>query len=164
VEREFEGGIRETEPTVVAFIAMKGPFSQVRTAFARLYGWIEQAGYTPSGPPIGVYYNGPGEVPEDELRWELRSPVSGDAESVEESGPDDSGPGIKRLASSLIAYTLHRGSFERLGEVYAALSEWVDKQGYEVVGPVEEVYYTDPNQVPPDELVTEVRFPVARSS
>jgi effector-binding domain-containing protein len=29
---------------------------------------------------------------------------------------------------------------------------------------VEEVYYTDPNQVPPEDLVTEVRFPVVRRS
>jgi effector-binding domain-containing protein len=150
------------EPMVVAFIAVKGPFSQVRPAFVRLYGWIEQSGYTPSGPPSGVYFNAPGEVPEEELRWELRSPVSGDVEGIQESGPDDPGPGIKRLASSRVAYTLHRGPFERLGEVYAALDEWVAQQGYEVAGAVEEVYYTDPNQVPPDELVTEVRFPVGR--
>jgi effector-binding domain-containing protein len=162
MDRAFEAGIRDAEPTVVAFVAMRGPFSQVRTAFVRLYGWIEQAGYTPSGPPIGVYYNGPGEVPEEELRWELRSPVTGAVDAVEESGPDDPGPGIKKLSSSLVACTLHRGPFEGLGRVYAALSEWVDRQGYEVVGPVEEVYYTDPNQVRPEELVTEVRFPVGR--
>jgi len=40
---------------------------------------------------------------------------------------------------------------------------WVDN-GYEIVGPYEEVYLSDPGKTMPEELLTEVRFPVKKRS
>ena len=42
------------------------------------------------------------------------------------------------------------------------IAEYAAKNGYDVVGPVTEVYLNDPNQVSPEELLTEVRFPVIK--
>ena len=47
--------VRDTGPCTVAFIAMKGPYTQIGEAFGKLYGWIGEKGYIPAGPPSGVY-------------------------------------------------------------------------------------------------------------
>jgi len=39
----------------VAFINVKGDFSQIPMTFQKLYGWIVQKGYKPIGPSIAVY-------------------------------------------------------------------------------------------------------------
>jgi len=35
--------------------------------------------------------------------------------------------------------------------------------GYEIVGPATEVYLSNPAETPPEELLTEVRFPVRKN-
>jgi AraC family transcriptional regulator len=151
--------IKETEPTAVAFLAKKGPYTQIGAAFGQLYGWIGHKGCTPSGPPMGVYFNAPGQVPEDQLLWELRSPIAG---KVTPSGPDKDGRGVKQLAAVRVATTMHRGSFETVAKTYEALVAWIMQNGYDITGPCEEVYLKDPSQTPPEELLTEVRFPVRK--
>ena len=151
--------IKETELMTVAFLNKKGPYTQMSAAFGQLYGWIAQKGYTPSGPPMGVYFNAPGQVPENQLIWELRSPIAG---KVVPSGPDKDGLGVKQLAPAMVAATMHKGPFDTVGRTYEALAGWIMQNGYEIVGPSEEVYFKDPSQTPPEELLTEVRFPVRK--
>jgi AraC family transcriptional regulator len=120
---------------------------------------IGQKGYTPSGPPIGSYFNAPGQVPEDQLLWELRSPIAG---KVASGGPDKDGLGVKQLATVKVAATMHKGSFDTVAKTYEALVGWIMQNGYDITGPCEEVYLKDPSQTPPEELLTEVRFPVRK--
>lgn len=148
--------IKDTEPMTVAFLAKKGPYTQIGAAFGQLYGWIGQKGYIPSGPPMGVYFNAPAQVPEDQL---LRSPIAG---KVAPSGPDKDGLGVKQVATIKVAATTHKGSFDTVAMTYEALVGWVMQNGYDIAGPCEEVYLKDPSQTPPDELLTEVRFPVRK--
>jgi DNA gyrase inhibitor GyrI len=44
----------------VAFASMKGHYSQIGETFGKIYGWIGEKGFVPSGAPIGVYFNAPG--------------------------------------------------------------------------------------------------------
>ena len=151
--------IKETEPLTVAFLSMKGPYTQISEAFGKLYSWMGQKGLMPAGPPLGLYFNVPGQVPDEELLWELRSPIAGD---VAISGPDEQGRGVKRLEAIQVAATMHQGPFEEVGRTYGALAGWIMENGYEINAPTEEVYLSDPNETPPEQLVTEVRFPVRK--
>ena len=151
--------IKETEPITVAFLSMKGPYTQISEAFGKLYSWMGEKGLMPAGPPLGLYFNVPGQVPDEELLWELRSPIAGD---VATSGPDEQGRGVKRLEAIQVAATMHQGPFEEVGRTYGALAGWIMENGYEILGPTEEVYLSDPNETPPEQLVTEVRFPVRK--
>jgi AraC family transcriptional regulator len=155
----IEARLKKTRPMTVAFIAVKGHFDQIPTAFGRLYGWIGEKGYKPRGPAIAVYYDIPGQVPDDELRWELRSQISGD---IAESGPDAEGLGVKSLGATRVATAMHRGPYEKLEETYQTLTLWVEKNGYEMSGPPEEAYFNDPTKSPSTEPLTEIRFPVRR--
>ena len=153
----IEATVKETKPLTVAFIMMKGHYGQIPAAFGRLYGWIGEKGYKPCGPAIAVYHTMPGQVPDDESLWELRSQLSGD---VLESGPDGEGLGVKRLGAAHVASAMHKGPYEGLEETYQALTLWVEENGYEANGPPEEMYFNDPARVPLDELRTEIRIPV----
>jgi AraC family transcriptional regulator len=160
VEPAIEVTIKQLEPTTVAFIEMKGPYAQISAAFGSLYHWIIERAYVPAGPPSGVYFSVPGQVPEEALAWELRSPVAGD---IPASGPDARGVGVKKVAGGQVASTIHKGPFEQVGRTYEALGAWLAVNGFEMTGPPEEVYLTEPDKVPPEEYLTEIRFPVRRT-
>ena len=151
--------VKEIAPMTVTFLIGKGHYNQIPVAFGALYGWIMEKGYKPRGPAIAVYHNMPGQVPDDELRWELRSQISAD---VAESGPNREGLGVKRLGAVRVAAVTHKGPYEKLEETFRALILWVEENGYETSGPTEELYLNDPAKVPTDELLTEIRFPVSR--
>ena len=155
----IEVTVKKTEPMTVAFLSMKGPFTLIGEAFGKLYGWIGEKGHIPAGPPLGVYFNAPGQVPAEELLWELRSPIAGD---VPPSGPDERGLGVKRVEGVEVASTMHKGPYDQIGALYGALAGWIAENGYEIAGPPEEVYLSDPDKTPPEELLTEVHFPVKK--
>jgi AraC family transcriptional regulator len=151
--------VKSTDPATVAFVSMKGSYSQMGEAFGKLYAWIGQKGYVAAGPPSGAYFNVPGQVPEDSLLWEVRSPLAG---AVPAAGPDESGAGVRQAESTQVASAMHRGPYDGVGQTWQALAAWVYQNGYEIAGPSEEVYLTEPGKVPPEEYLTEVRFPVRR--
>jgi len=150
--------IKQTEPMIVAFLSVKGHFSQIPTAFGRLYSWISEKGYKPRGPAIAVYYDVPGQVPDDQLRWELRSQIS---ENTVVIGPNEQGLGVKRVGAVQVVATMHKGPYENIEGTYRALTDWVSENGYEINGPFEELYFNNSTRTPPEELLTEIRFPVS---
>jgi len=151
--------VKKTEPMTVAFISMKGPYTLISDAFGKLYGWIGDKGYIPAGPPLGVYFKAPEQVPAEELLWEICSPIAGDTAP---SGPDEKGLGVKKVKGAEVASTMHKGPFDQVGHTIHALEAWIAANGYEIMGPYEEIYLTDPGKSTPEELLTEVRFPVRK--
>jgi effector-binding domain-containing protein len=155
----IEVTVKQTDPRTVAFIPMKGPYDRIEGTFGRLFGWVGQKGYVPAGPPLGIYLNSPEQAPPDELLWELQCPLGGDVPPVE---PDASGVGVKKVGGIEVASTVHQGPFDEVGQTYGMLWEWINTNGYEIVGPSEEVYFSDPSTTPSQELTTEIRFPVRK--
>jgi len=142
----------------VAFINMKGNFSQIPEAFQKLYGWIAQKGYKPIGPSIAVHYNIPGEVPDEQLNWELRSQLSGD---IAEVAPEAESPGVKKLDTVKMATTVYKGPYENIEPVYIVLNNWLSTNRYEVSGLAEELYFNNPT-IANEEPITEVRLPIRK--
>jgi effector-binding domain-containing protein len=151
--------LKNIESMTVAYIKVKGHFSQIPTSFNKLYTWIDERRYKPCGPSIVVYYNIPGQVPDNELQWELRSKISDDKNEIE---PNKEGLGVKHLDAKYVASLLHKGPYEKVEETYKSLSLWIENEKCIVNGPPEELYYNSPEQVPPEELLTEIRFPIQR--
>jgi AraC family transcriptional regulator len=141
----------------VAYLPMKGPYSQIPEAFGRLYGWVAEKGLAPDGMPSGVFLTDPA-LGEASARWELRAQLAGDHA---EAPVDASGCGIKHLPPRLVVSAIHRGPYEQVGPVYEELAAWVLANDYSVVGPPEELYFSEP-ATPPEETVTEVLLPVAK--
>lgn len=155
----IEVTIKKTEPMTVAFVAMKGRYSLISEAFIKLYTWMGAKGYIPAGPPMGVYFNDPKQVPEEELLWQIQSPIAGDVAPLD---PDEQGLGVKQVEGAEVAATMHKGPFDQVGATYSALAGWIMEHGYEIAGPGEEIYLSEPEKTPPEELLTEVRFPVRK--
>jgi AraC family transcriptional regulator len=79
--------------------------------------------------------------------------AAGDAEVVADALPG--GP---------VAVTIHHGPYDKLGDAYAAIEEWMTAQGLAAGGAPWESYITDPSELPdPQDWKTEVSWPLARA-
>jgi DNA gyrase inhibitor GyrI len=67
----FEPSIKQLDAQVVAFLAVKGPYSLIPESYGTLYGWLAHQGLQPVGMPAAVYLTAPDETPESEALWEL---------------------------------------------------------------------------------------------
>lgn len=47
-----------------------------------------------------------------------------------------------------MAFAVHKGSYQQLGEVFWKLVQWVEENGYGIVGYSETVCYNDPHTTP----------------
>ena len=155
----IEVTVKKTEPRTVAFVAMKGPYTLIEGTFGKLFGWIGEKGYIPAGPPMGVYFNAPGEVPDEELLWEIQCPIGGD---VAPSGPDERGLGVKWVEGAEVAATMYKGPYDQVAATWYALADWIMENGYDIADVGEEVYLSDPDKTPPEELITELRCVVRK--
>ncbi len=149
-------GVKRAEPVTVAFLTMRGAYGQIPEGFDRLYGYVSAQGLIPAGPPQAVYLTPP-ELPETDAEWELWAPVAG---PVDPCGPDEHGLGVRDVPERTVAWVMHMGPYESIGPTYEGLARWIADNGHAVVGPPEEIYLSDPDEVPPEEYLTEVRFPI----
>jgi len=139
----------------VAYISFKGPFDEVPVLMGEVVGFIMAKGLQMMGPPFGVYYNSPQEVPVEELMYEVGMPFAGEA--VEEGRVK-----IKTVQEKLVLSSVHKGPYNEVGKVYGAIAQYAYQNGYEIIGPPMEIYLSDPNETPENELLTECTFPVIK--
>lgn len=117
--------------------------------FGRLYEKIAVEKLTLLGTPMTIYHS-----PE-------YNPAGNDTEFA--IPIKEAVKGTRDLPGGLCAKSVFKGAYAELTSVYARLGEWVVKEGYKLVKSPYEVYVTDPNQAAvPDDLVTEVYFPVKK--
>jgi len=144
--------------TKVAYVAKKGSYDLIPQAMGEVFGFVARLSVAPAGMPLGVYFNNPRETPVEDLVWELQVPVPPDTSERREGDF-----GVKAVPERLIAFALHRGPYDSVAPAYDALSAWIAREGYRIAGPPEEAYFTPPG-VPPEQIVTEIRFPIAKAS
>jgi effector-binding domain-containing protein len=58
---------------------------------------------------------------------------------------------VHELPETMAASTIHNGSFQRLSEAYDALLRWIATNGYQVAGPIRELYLHCPQPVRQDD-------------
>jgi effector-binding domain-containing protein len=68
------------------------------------------------------------------------------------------------MPAQLVASTVHRGAYDELTPAYHTVSGWIAEHGHQIAGPPRELYPNDPGAVPPEELLTEVQWPVERDT
>jgi len=140
----------------VAFLSMTGAYGQIPEGFDRLYSYVAANHYEPAGPPRAVYLTPlTPDVPEP--AWELWAPIAGPAPA---GGPDEQGLGVKEVPAQTVAWVMHMGPYESVGPTYDELVNWISEQGHTIAGPPQEIYYSDPDEVAPEEYLTEIQFPV----
>ncbi len=139
----------------VAYIEYKGSFEEIPVLMGEVVGFIMAKGLQIMGPPFGVYFNSPQEVPIEELRYEVGMPFEGEAKEVGRVK-------IKILPEHMAVSAVYKGPYSECGTALGALGQYIHKNGYEIIGPPMEIYISDPNETPENDLITEVRFPVIK--
>jgi DNA-binding transcriptional MerR regulator len=73
---------------------------------------------------------------------------------------------VYELPAITVASAIHAGSYQRLQEAYNALLRWVSNNGYQVAGPIRELYLQNSQPIRQDDesYVTEIQVPVSKAS
>ena len=147
---------KRIDETKVAYAQFKGSYEKIPEHMQDVGQWVIDDGLEMTGMVYGSYFNSPEEVPEDKLEYELGFSFDGDLKLQEGK------LGFKEIPEHTVLSAMHKGPYTEVGPVIHAIAEYAVKNGYDIVGPVTEIYLNDPNEVEPEELLTEVRFPVIK--
>jgi DNA-binding transcriptional MerR regulator len=79
--------------------------------------------------------------------------------------PVGDGVRVYELPAVNAASIIHNGSYQRLSEAYDALLRWVASNGYQVAGPIRELYLhmSLPARQDDESYVTEIQVPVSKA-
>lgn len=71
---------------------------------------------------------------------------------------------VHELPAALMASTVHQGTFETIGEAHTAVYQWIEANGYRIVGADRELnlFHTPPIRRDDPTYVTEIQYPVEK--
>ena len=142
---------QEAQPTLT--IRTRSSVEKLPQVLGESFGAIGQylgsLGEAPSGAAFVAYYN----MSLDDLDIEVGFPVS---KLITGSGHIQA----SQMPAGNYASCLYMGPYDGCGPAYEALTQWVKEHGYEATGVAYEFYLNDPNETAPDELKTQVIFPL----
>jgi len=150
-KKPYEILTKTTEKMTVCYLEHVGPYDQVGVLFGQLGEYAAKKQLT--GEMVGVYYDDPAIVPAESLRSEIGIVVP-------EGFMPDSGYGVQEIPAQKVVYAILKGPYAEIAKEYPFIMKWIEKKGYKITGPVMEIYLEAGPGVPPEELVTEVRFPI----
>jgi len=144
----------ELEPVNVIGIRKRGAYHDTANLIPKMFEHAIANGLEITGPPIFLCHELTMEeveraVRENSADLEVALPVSGNVRETDEISSYVL-PRVKMVK------TVHKGPYEKVGETYNRLFEWMAKNGRETKGPYREYYLNDPREVPPEEILTEV--------
>jgi AraC family transcriptional regulator len=138
-----------------ASMEFKGSYSQMEKNIGVFMNEFFKQGLTPNGPFLGIYYNNPNEVKEEELKWAVGFPITKD-DKVQ--APLNK---IEFKGQKAVVY-LYIGPYEKMGESYDKIFKYIEDNGYKAVWPTYDRYLNNPQMVKPEALETEIIVPVEK--
>jgi AraC family transcriptional regulator len=150
--------IKDMKELRVATVRHIGPYNQISEAFTRLGALAASANlFGPEAAMIAIYHDDPQTKPEAELRSDAAVAISAEAKVP-------AGMGEIKLPAGRYATTTHIGPYEQLGDAWARfMGEWLPHSEHRLRdgGLSFEIYRNTPNEVPKDQLRTELYMPLA---
>jgi AraC family transcriptional regulator len=149
--------IKNLPPMRLASVGHTGPYNQIGPAFHRLAEVAGPAGLFREGAVmLGVYHDNPMTVAAEKLRSAAALTVA-DGQAVPKSLEE------LKLPGGRFASVVHRGSYEGLGETWQQfVGEVLPASSHKQrPGASLEIYRNTPEQVSPDQLITELYVPIA---
>jgi effector-binding domain-containing protein len=64
------------------------------------------------------------------------------------------------LVGGAVASTIHHGPYQEITPAYHTITGWVQDHGHQFAGPPREIYLNDPTLVAPEDILTEVQWPI----
>lgn len=143
---------KNIESQKVAFIKHIGRVEEM-DKFGDIMEWISKNNIQIVGVPFSIYYTDPSMVNPDENVFDMAVPIAGEVEGTEEIK-------IKELPACTVISTIHKGSYSNLHEAYKGVWDYMMENKYEMSGVPLEIYLNNPQDVPEEELLTEIQFPI----
>jgi effector-binding domain-containing protein len=150
--------IKKADPMQVA--AVRGiieNYQSIGPLYDELFAEIGKNQIAPIGPPLALYYDD--EYKEKDVDVEAAVPVA-------PGNPSTSGRVVVRELEGYdeVASLTRVGPYDDFTPAYQELMEWVQANGYRMIGPNREIYLQGPEaDIPPEEYVTEIQFPVTKA-
>ena len=144
----------------VAFARHTGPYAGVGGTWEALCAWAgERRLFGADTRFLGICYDNPDVTPAGRIRYDACLTVSGPTEPEGRFG-------VQEIAGGTFAEVVHKGPYEAMKEVYDWLAgSWLPASGYEAADrPFLEIYRNTPDDVPDEQLITELLLPVVRWS
>ena len=145
------------EEEKLAIINYKGPVEYMEILISKLTTWVDVNEVEVAGPPFAIYYTSPGSVDDDKMVYDMGIPIANDSE-VEGNNEIN----IVELLEHRVLAIIHKGSYSTLNESYKEMVDYSIKNNYDIIGSPKEVYFNSPHEVPEEELLTEIQFPVIK--
>jgi AraC family transcriptional regulator len=148
--------IQDAAPFTYAYLECGGSYQQIPAKIGLFMQEFFKQNLMPTGNFFGMYLNSPGQVKEEELQWRLGFPVTADSAVT--------APLLKgECKATKMAVYLYVGPYEKVGDAYGKIFEFIDKSGYKAVGPTMEKYLDmNPEAIKPEERRTEINIPVEK--
>lgn len=140
----------------VGFLRHMGPYHEVGDTWRSLMEWVGSKGLLGRAKCFGVCHDDPQTTPAAELRYDACVDLTGLDVEVDGELKTQTLPGGR------FAKTVHRGTYENLGETYDRfLGRELNAQGYQPkLGGTREVYVNSCHDTPPEDLITDVLAPI----
>jgi len=133
-----------------------GSYMEIGQAFEALYRWLgARSLIAPGTRSVGLYYDDPSSVPEEELR--SRACIL-----VDKALPIEAPVKATDIAGGSYAVLRHKGPYSDMRVGYQWLyGTWLLQSGKEIAdAPIVEEYLNSPRDTPPTELLTEICLPL----
>lgn len=154
----FGQDVRIQDQAAITYAGLEctGSYSQISAKIGEFMGTFFGQGLMPTGGVFSLYFNSPGPgVSEADLKWVIGMPISPAASPA--------APLVKgEFNYPKVAYCLHVGPYEKVGETYGKIMAFIDQNGWKPAGPAMESYLNNPQVVAPDKLRTEIVIPVEK--
>jgi effector-binding domain-containing protein len=145
----IESRVLTEQPTVIQRGTMTP--AEMPVWFPKAYGeiveFLRTHHTTPTGHPFARYHQLPGGRFEVEAGFPVAAAVDSDAVNQ-----------MSSLPGGMVAVTVHVGPYDKLGDSYAAVAEWLRLRGGTPAGDPWEIYH-DPPTGDPDTWRTEIVQP-----
>lgn len=155
----YEVIVKEVAAVPVAALTLRTSLAAIGAdmgrGFGAVVGAIGTAGAEPAGTPFVVYH----DVIDEQTAGDIEICIPVPAGTALPDGPVR----YREVPGGPVAATVHRGPYQEISPAYHVVTGWIEQQGVKPAGPPREVYLNDPQTVTPDELLTEVQFPLDRA-
>lgn len=150
MEQNITVKLVEREPQTIFGIRKSINMKDYEELMGELFREIELKKITPQGAPMSIYHDE--DYSGDHCDIELAMPVA------------DGTPEARRLEGGQFASSVLTGPYEpdAFKAIYAGLVQWIDDNGYHMIGAPFDIYTKGGPSVDPQDYITEIFFPVAK--
>lgn len=124
----------------------------IATGFAGLMRALAHASTQPAGAPFIIFHDVIDEQANGDI--EICIPIGTQVDASHDEVDFKSVPG------GTVAVTTHHGPYDEISPAYHTVTGWIQDHGHQIAGPPREIYLNDPRSVIPDDLLTEIQFPI----